>query len=386
MFACVVASMIGLVPLFLLATQAVPIRVDLGFDEAALGLVISGRFLVASLSSVPLGRLAQRVGPTRALRDSVLVEVGLLLAIGLVADTFGTFALLLMATGLVHAFGQPAGDLWLARHVRPERQGLAFGLKQASVPTISLMAGLAVPLVTVRYGWRTAFVLAAVGSAVLLLAIRPGEARDEATATVDRSADAPMGNLAVMALGLAFAGAAVNAFNGFAVSSLVEAGLSQGTSGALYASGALVGIGTRLGLGIRADRRPGPLVPTVIAMLALGSVGYGLLATGSPGVMAAAIPLVFATGWGWPGIFYLSMVRINPGAPATATSALNAGGFGGAVAGPLVFGLVARSSYAVAWGLMAALSLVAAMTLAAGLRRLRRWAATGPRDVMHPGS
>lgn len=379
MLACVVASMIGLGPLFLLGTQAVPIRAELGFDEAALGLVISGRFLVASLGSVPLGRLAQRVGPTRALRDSVIVEVVLLAAMATIADSWAVFTTLLMATGLVHAFGQPAGDLWLARYVRFERQGLAFGLKQASVPTMSLLAGLAVPLVTVRYGWRTTFVLAAVASSLLLLAIRPGDAPAEARSAVDRSSDVPMDNLAIMAIGLAFAGGAVNAFNGFAVSSLVEAGTSESLAGFLYAIGAVVGIGTRLGLGVRADRRPGPLVPLVIGMMAVGAVGYAAMATGVRLAMALATPVVFATGWGWPGIFYLSMMRINPGAPAAATSTLNAGGFAGAVAVPVLFGVLARSFYTTAWLLLAACSLVAAGTLALGLRSLRRWAVTSGR-------
>ena len=43
----------------------------------------------------------------------------------------------------------------------PDRQATLFGAKHAGIPGSTLLAGLAVPVIVVQYGWRWAFVAAA---------------------------------------------------------------------------------------------------------------------------------------------------------------------------------------------------------------------------------
>jgi predicted MFS family arabinose efflux permease len=382
--AVVAASAVGIVPAFLVSTQAIQIRHDLHFDEAGLGIVVAGRAAVAAFASVPLGRWAQRLGPSRALRLGAGAAAVVLLAIALGARTYASLAVLIAIAGTVHAFNQPAADLWVARSVRPARQGLAFGLKQASIPTASLVAGLAVPVIGVTAGWRWSFVAASGGAALVMFGIRSEPRAPERHRAIDRSSDVPLATMLWMAMGLAFASAPVNAFGAFLVSGLVEAGARESLAGWLFAFGAVIGILARVGFGLRADRGSKPQLPLVIGLLTVGAVGYLALATMSVPAMAVAAPLVFATAWGWPGIFYLSMVRANPTAPAAASGILNAGGFLGAVTGPLVFGALARSSYPLAWSLAAVTSVMAATTIAVGLRSLRSWATSAGRRTAAP--
>ena len=53
-------------------------------------------------------------------------------------------------------------------------------------------------------------------------------------------------------------------------------------------------------------------------------------------------PLAFATGWAWPGLFNLAVVRVNPSAPGAATGITQTGTYLGAVVGPVLFGVVAE--------------------------------------------
>ena len=55
------------------------------------------------------------------------------------------------------------------------------------------------------------------------------------------------------------------------------------------------------------------------AMLALGVLGYFLLATREPLAHIPGVPLVFASGWAWPALYGLAVVRQFPDAPGAAT-------------------------------------------------------------------
>jgi hypothetical protein len=63
-----------LLPLFLTAALAVQLRAELGFGPAALGVAVATFLGAAAAASVPLGRLAQRVGPGRGLRVAAAVS------------------------------------------------------------------------------------------------------------------------------------------------------------------------------------------------------------------------------------------------------------------------------------------------------------------------
>lgn len=381
------ATILAVIPVFLLGSAAVLVRSELNFDEAALGLSVSCFYAVTALCSIPGGWLADRLGARRALALATFGSAVSLAGIGLLAYSWESLTGFLILAGAANGLAQPASNLALARGVTTSRMGSAFGLKQSAIPMAGLAAGVALPAVALTLGWRWAFTSGAL-VAFTIAVIAP-----RAVATGPRQGrpavkeDAPIGPLIILASGCAFGSAAGLAFGAFLVQSSIElSGLSPGLSGFLLALGGIVGVLSRLASGWLADRRAGGHLAVVAWMLALGAVGYGLigLSDGHAALLVAGIMLAFGLAWGWPGLFFLAIVRLNPNAPATASGLGQAGGAAGGVLGPLLFGIVvAAASYQVAWWAVCASALVSALLMVVGRKSLirRREAAARATDV-----
>ena len=360
-------------PAFLTGALAVQMRPDLGFDESGLGLVVATFFGTAALASVAGGHLAERLGPAASMRLSSVLAASSLAAVAVFDRSFGVLLLCVAVAGLSHAAAHPASSLFLARTIDPRRLGLALGIKQSAVPASILLSGLAVPAIALTVGWRWAFAVGAAASAALV-ALPPGGSglrADPVTATRRRTRETALPPMLLLAVAAALAAAAVGSLGSFLVSSAVDSGIDPGHAGFLAAFGSATGILMLVVLGVRADRRGGDDLVVVIGVLAVGASGFLLVATQEMvPVMIGA--LVAYLGWGWNGLFNLAVVRSNPAAPGAATGITQTGVFVGAVGGPLLFGFVVdRWSYATAWLVSAALSLVAAAFVFAGRCLLR---------------
>jgi predicted MFS family arabinose efflux permease len=106
--------------------------------------------------------------------------------------------------------------------------------------------------------------------------------------------------------------------------------------------------------------------------MAGGAAGFVLLGlSGHPAVIAAGSLLAFASGWGWPGLFHLSLTRLRPDAAATATGIAMTGIFVGSALGPLCFGALAEHvSYSAAWWFGATTLFTGSLFIRAGRRML----------------
>ena len=371
-------------PAFLTGGTGVQLREELDFGEAGLGFAVGAFFFAAALLSAVLGRLAERLGPSAALRVASVGSGVTQLVIGLAARDFGTLCVLLAIAGAWNSLAQPAANLFVARALPPERHGLAFGVKQSAIPASTLLAGLAVPSIALTAGWEWAFVLGA-GLAFAGAAVVPpvaGSARrsgDKAAIPARKAADAaaPGRVMAVLAVGVGLGAASAGSLGGFLVSAGVDTGLSEGVAALSLTAGSAVGIAVRLVSGARADRRDGGHLRVVALMLVGGAGAYCLLAVGQPTVHVVAALLAFGTGWAWPGLFNLAVVRANPATPARATGLTQTGTYFGAVAGPLLFGFIAdRRSYAAAWLAAGVMALLAAGSMLLGRLLIRRARAT----------
>ena len=69
-----------------------------------------------------------------------------MLAAALVAHSLVVLLLLLALAGVANSIVQPAINLFMADQVPPDRQGLAFGIKQSGIPGAVLLSGLALPV------------------------------------------------------------------------------------------------------------------------------------------------------------------------------------------------------------------------------------------------
>lgn len=367
-------ALVGVLPVFLTGALAVQIGRDLEFGPSRLGAASGVFFLAAAIGSALMGRLAERIGPGRAMRMSAGGAAVLLAAISVV-PSYGALLVLLFLAGLWNALAQVAANLLVARGVAPQRQGFSLAMKQAGVPAGTLLGGLAVPVLGVTVGWRWAYVAAGI-VAVVAASIVPVHAVAPAGRAPARrpQGDVPLGPLVLLAVAVGFAAAANGSLATFMVSAGVDAGLGESASGLVLMAGSAVGISMRLLAGVRADRRGGRHLPVVSALLVGGAVGYLLLAPGEVITHLLGAAVAFGSGWAWPGLFNLAVVRLNPSAPAAATGITQTGVYVGALSGPIAFGLIVDAwGYPLAWSLVAASSVGAAIGTAFGRRQILRW-------------
>ena len=102
----VVATTVGVSPVFLTGGMSVQIRDELDFSLAALGLATTVFFGASALGSAPFGRVVDRVGSRRAMRLAGLASATALGGVGLLAQSWSVLAALLALAGLANAMAQ----------------------------------------------------------------------------------------------------------------------------------------------------------------------------------------------------------------------------------------------------------------------------------------
>jgi MFS family permease len=383
------ALVLALLPVFLVGALGVFISQDLGADSARLGAAVTAFFLAAALGSVPGGLLVERIGPRRGLLlASGGTAVALLLISGVVRSWGGLAAALVLA-GLVVGTADAAANATLSRTVPDGSQGWAFGVKEAAIPTATLLGGLAVPGIALTVGWRWAFAGASLLAVVLWpLAPHPPQADGHRSVGRHRGRLVRRGPLVVVAVGAACATAANTNLGIFLVETAVARGVMPGPAGLLLAFGSVAGISARLVAGRRADRAARDHLRTVQAMIAAGSLGFLAIALADGSLLLTGGALLgFACGWGWSGLLFFATVRLNRAAPAAATGIVVAGLSLGAALGPAMFAtVISFTSLRAAWVATAAIAAFGAGLLHVGRRLVGRTAdptgqTTGQRHV-----
>jgi predicted MFS family arabinose efflux permease len=369
-------AVIGALPAFLTGGLAEQMRSELRLTPAALGIAVAAFFATAALSSAPMGRVVEAIGARRGMAVTAVFSSVSLIFVAFEAESAWTLTAALAVAGIGNAAAHPSTHLHLSGGVRPRYQGAAFGLKQSGVLIATLLGGLATPVVALTIGWHWAFVMAAIGSG-LLAAVILRTKKPKSTAQDHPPVVHQVGSLAgqarscllVIAVGAGLGTAAAVPLGAFVVSTAVDARINEATAGIVVAAGSGIGVVARVCLGIVADRFPLDHLATVASAIAIGSVGFFLLAAGSPGAIVAGAALAYAAGWGWTGLFMYAVVRLNPRALAAATGIAQTGVYAGSASGPLAFGLLAHSaSFGTAWVVCGVLALVAAATLLVGRR------------------
>lgn len=378
MLLAVAVATAGVMPAFLTGGLAVQVRQELGFGPAALGLAVALFFAFSSASSVVFGRVVERLGAHRSMRVAAVGSAASLLGVALFARSWTLLVSCLVVGGFANAIAHPATHLSLAREIPPGRQGFSFGIKQAAIPTATLLAGLAVPVLALTVGWRWAFV----GGAVLALTVAflvPSETHKGVPEVKEaRAGDVRTGPLVLLAVGIGLGSTAATPLGAFIVESAVAAGIEVGRAGLLLALGSATGITVRVLFGHLADGMSGGRLRLVAGMLGAGAAGFAMLATGMESLLVVGTVLAFGAGWGWPGLFNFAIVKTNPGAPAAATGVTQTGASGGAALGPLVFGLVLQATgYTTAWMVCGAIALLSATAILLG-----RYLLLGDRDAV----
>ncbi len=370
------ALVLAALPLFLVGGLAVQIKEEFAFSEAALGAGVTVGFVVGALSAPFGGRLADRVGPKTSVYLGISLGALSLVGLGLLTTGWGTMVGFLCLAGVGIAITDPGLAILVNQAIPHGRQGLAFGIKEASIPAATLAAGIAVPVIALTVGWRWAFAIGLVPFAVVMVML-PGLESARRRAPRPPASPGPgdkpppnRGALLLAAVAAAFGTAAASGVGIFLTDSAVSMGLSPANAGILLAVGSVAGIIARVGSGVLADRSGGPQFKLIAVMLAVGAVTMALGGTGNTWLLVLGTIGAFGGGWAWTGIFFLSLVKTNPDRPGT-VAGIGTFGLGvGNASGPLLFGVAAQTySYGIAWLGAAVVAGVAAVLMAAARSR-----------------
>jgi predicted MFS family arabinose efflux permease len=346
-------------PVFLLGAGFLQIGEELEFSTTGLGVLTALFFLTASVASPRLGKVVQRIGWRKALRINALLSGSILLLIALIARSTVLLGVMMIAAAAVYGLANPAANLTLAEYVHPRRRALTFALKHAGIPTSTLLAGLAVPLLIVTVGWRWAYVAASLLTLVVigLIPRAPRPVPDHSEHEDPRRFLEPLSVGLLVGLGAASALAttAAIALSTYLVAAAVDNGFSEPGAGLLLFAGSVSSIAGRIVAGLITDRVGAKGFAGIGVLAGLGAVVFALLPAADGAAFAVLVLAAFATGWAWPGLMTYSVVNANPGTVAASSAIAQSGVFVGAGLSPIVLGLIAdANSFDAIWLTVAA--------------------------------
>jgi MFS family permease len=377
------AVLAGASPMIFAGTLVVQISDDLEIGTAAFGWAFAMYFVASGLVSRWSGQLVDAIGWHRSTWIAASLSTICLLGVATLARSYVLLALFLAIGGLAQSLGMPSSNLTLTRTVPARHLAFAFGIKQTANPIAGLLAGLSIPAIALTVGWRWAFALAIVLpiSTMAVTPLRDRHALDSSRQRTPRWEPAELDRAALVILAVAggLAALTATALSAFVVASAVESGINASRAGIYVAVANIVGMSVRVGAGWLTGRFASMGIRPASSLLVLGSLGYGLLATGQQSLVLLGMAFAYGAGSGWPGLFQFGVSAYNPASPASATGFVQIGVLFGAACGPVLAGtLVSVAGYRAVWLITGAVALVAAtlMLVAATLLERSRTAAS----------
>jgi MFS family permease len=360
--------------MFLTGALGVQLTSDLKFGAFGLGAAVATHRAASALTALPAGRFADRLGASYSLRLAAAVAGLASLAIAATARNWWSLALCLAIAGASMALAEPAANRLLMNTVSERRLGMAFGIKQSAAPAATMIAGMCVPWVAVHLGWRSTFVLSGLLAATVVAFVARTPRRRLPAGSSGHARlklhNAPLIVLLAAALGLSSASSST--ISSFYVVSAASAGAEVRVAGTILAVASAATIVTRLVAGVFADRIPENHLYLSAGGQLLGCLGFPLLATDRPPLMAVGAVIGMAGTWGFHGLSWFAMVRAYASTPGAITGAIAPGALLGGVVGPLIFGTVASGlGFRAGWISGAAMALLAAALMIVANRRLR---------------
>ncbi|OAR21831.1 hypothetical protein A8W25_31015 [Streptomyces sp. ERV7] len=348
-------------PVFLPGAANGLICAELGWSPVRMGAVLAVYWL-ASLSGAFVSRRAAPPPAVERTLSLALLATGLGLLTAAAAPAAGLW-LSSAAGGYAYGRTQPHTNALLMRRCAPRLRAFAFGLKQAAVPTATLLASVAMPMLAGPVGWRLVFagtaVLCGGGGGLLLRRGRSG-ARHPSPPRKHGGAPLRMEPFLLALTCAGFFGAMVgNGLGGFLVLALTTRGVSLSAAGAVATAGAALNIAVRLAMGWLVGRAPRAAWTALTVLFLTGAAGTALLTRPGLGALTVGALLAYGGGWGWAGLLHYAIGLPYPGQEQRATAYSQMGVSLGAATGPLVCGLLFPLSPAAVWWALTAAGLAA---------------------------
>ncbi|MFO1116714.1 MAG: MFS transporter [Beijerinckiaceae bacterium] len=327
---------------------------DLSIDGGMVGVFVALIYGVGIVSSLLAPSFVLRYGATRVVQI-VLSAVVVMLA---VCSSGGVLALATGAAllGLAYGATAPASAHLLVPHTPARIFNLVMAIRQIGVPLGGIFAGLIVPPLALRFGWRMA--LAAEIPAVLALALALEIPRRRWDA--DRRPGSPLfvGALAkpfrlwrekadirrLTLASFAYTGVQLCFISFMTVHLTQSARFGLVAAGSALAAYQLSGAISRPLLGFIADRwaTPTKLLAFTGLLMCLASLAFAYVTGGWPGWLVVVVCILAgASGSGFTGLAYAEFARLGGAQRTEATGLGSAAMFLGVLVVPPLFGLVA---------------------------------------------
>lgn len=335
----------------------------LGLSRAELGLLTSAIWGGMILGLLPFGMLVDRFGERPMLLAGAAVVTSFLVLASR-ASSFQPLFWALVPAAVGAAAATPGGTRALTAWFEPRVRATAMGIRQTGVTVAGVVAAVLLPPVAVALGWRAAFLTVAGLSLLGILAFAllyrdPQVERRPARSRIDLAGlvRSPVW-LAATAYGWVFMGALGCAVAYLAVSLHEDAGLHPVHAGLVLAVLQVGGIAGRLGWGLLSDLTGSRgLAMTlsagvaVVACASMAAFGHG----GAPIPALGAVAFLLGLSClGWNALYITLSAEAVP--LRSAASAVGAGAtitFGGLLAIPPVFGMIADATGSYAWSWLA---------------------------------
>ncbi len=374
--ALALATISTVFPGFLIGALSQQVSTEFDVSASRYGWATGAFFIAAMTGSIVLGKLGQVIGPRRQISVTLVVSACAQLTIASAAQSFEMVMAILAVAGFVNAGNQSAVNLALTQ-AKIERLGVALAVKQSSMPAASMLAGFAVPGISLTIGWRWAFVLGAALAICSLAAIRrvvkavPVVSQTNQNKPTSRRAD-----LLLAGIGVMFIAFSAGALNGWTVGSGVDAGLGEGSAGLLLSVGAICGITGRMIVGFRLDRNRAPFRIAGFLTLA-GALGVATMSLRDANIHSLATIVAFGAGWVWPVPTNFGIIKTNESAAGAATGVTQTGVYIGVATGAPIGGwLIQQFGYDTMWLVVATSAAIgASITLSINRRFMARPAA-----------
>ena len=340
-------------------------------SKAQLGAIFTALMFGSASFTAAAGVLTDRWGERRMVLFSGIAMTVALLAAAIVPH-YWWLVLCIFVFGMAYAVSTPAGGRAVLAWFDRDR-GLAMGIRQTGVPVGGVIGALTLPFFAHTFGYRAAFLYAAVITlATTLIAVLPYREAEREAGLSSASIVAGMRTLArdprligvtLTCMVLSGIQQIMNAF--VTVTAVTLVGTSPALAALSFAGAQGAAVAGRLGWGFMSDRvlHGERLIPfAIICVLAAGATAaLSTLHAGAVGALFAAALVLGFSGAGWNGLMAAALAEV--GGVDRAASALGlalTAIFAASAIAPTAFGAVAdHTSLRVSWLVASALALVA---------------------------
>jgi len=167
---------------------------ELGLSEEAYGLVFSAFFWIYAPVQFFAGWLCDRFSVYRLMAAGILLWAGSTFLMGF-AGGFASFLILRVMLGVGESISFPGSSKIIARHVPPERRGMANAAVAAGIAIGPALGTLAGGLILDTWGWRAIFMVFGLATLIWLVPWRQTVRALPKTGFHDGGARVPVGLL-----------------------------------------------------------------------------------------------------------------------------------------------------------------------------------------------